>query len=92
MTVLIMERASPGLRGLLSRWFLEPRAGVFVGTLSRRVRDLIWEKVCSQRKASALMMFRAANEQGFDVLTYGDPARVVVDADGLWLVMKPHQQ
>lgn len=88
MTVLIMERASSGMRGFLSRWFLEPRAGVFVGTVSARVRELLWQRVCSQRTASALLVYRAANEQGFAMLVHGDPRRAVVDADGLMLVMK----
>jgi CRISPR-associated endoribonuclease Cas2 subtype I-E len=34
LTVIIVERATPGLRGQLTRWMLEVRAGVFVGTLS----------------------------------------------------------
>ena len=31
MVVMILERAPPGLRGEMSRWMIEPKAGVFVG-------------------------------------------------------------
>jgi CRISPR-associated protein Cas2 len=40
MVVLILERVPPGLRGELTRWFLEPQAGVFVGRVSAIVREL----------------------------------------------------
>lgn len=46
MVVMIVERAPPGLRGLLTRWMLEPKAGVFVGTMSAMVRDKLWQRVC----------------------------------------------
>ena len=42
MTVLVLERVPAGLRGFLSRWFLEVQANVFVGTVSSRVRDNLW--------------------------------------------------
>ena len=44
MTVVILEAASPGLRGYLTRWMLEIRAGVFVGRVSARVRELVEDK------------------------------------------------
>ena len=31
MTVLIAQDTPPAVRGLLKRWFVEPRANVFVG-------------------------------------------------------------
>ena len=34
MVVMILERVPPSLRGELTRWMLELRAGVFVGTLN----------------------------------------------------------
>ena len=39
MIVMILENVPTSLRGELSRWLLEPRAGVFVGHVSARVRD-----------------------------------------------------
>ncbi len=90
MTVIIVERATPGLRGQLTRWMLEVRAGVFVGTLSSRVRDKLWELVKARNpNGGSLLIARAHNEQGFVVETYGDTSRQVLDIEGLWLVRKP---
>ena len=42
VTVIILVAAAPGLRGHLTRWMIEPRAGVFVGNPTRRIRDRLW--------------------------------------------------
>ena len=90
MVVLIVEDAKPGLRGLLSRWLIEPRAGVFVGRLSARVRDRLWEHVQASGKVrGALLLHRAQNEQGFAIQSYGDTSRETVDFDGLTLIRRP---
>ena len=86
LVVLIMESAKRSLRGELSRWMIEPRAGVFVGKLSGLVRDKLWEKVCREHKdGGAMMLFSAQNEQGFAVRKFGDTTRDVVDYEGLFL-------
>ena len=88
--MIIVERATPGLRGQLTRWMLEVRAGVFVGTLSSRVRDKLWALVKARNpKGGSLLVARAQNEQGFFVETHGDTSRQVVDIEGLCLVRKP---
>jgi CRISPR-associated protein Cas2 len=50
MVVIILESVPVSLRGELTRWMLELRAGVFVGSLSAMVRDKLWEMVCSKFK------------------------------------------
>ena len=44
MVVLILERVPRGLRGDLSRWMVEPKAGIFLGRITARLRDKLWEK------------------------------------------------
>ena len=44
MVVLVLERVPASLRGELSRWMLEARAGVFIGDVTAMVRDKLWEK------------------------------------------------
>ncbi len=39
MTVIVAHDTPPAIRGMLKRWFIEPQANVFVGTLNRRTRD-----------------------------------------------------
>ena len=45
-----------GLRGELSRWLLELRAGVFVGKVSALVRDLLWEEVCQKSQGGSALL------------------------------------
>ena len=89
MVVLIVTAVKPGLRGELSRWMIEPQAGVFVGNLPARVRDRLWEKVVREvTSGSAVQLFSARTEQGFAVRVHGDRSRVPVDFDGLTLIAR----
>lgn len=90
MVVLILERVPQGLRGELTRWLLEPQAGVFVGRVSASVRDRLWEKACSKAgEGGCLILFSSDNEQGFRVRTWGRTARSIDDFEGLFLVRVP---
>ena len=90
MTVVIVERARASLRGQLTRWMLELHAGVFVGTLSARVRDEIWKLVVERLgEGSAILVYTAQNEQGFAFRSAGKGSRALFDIDGLTLVGRP---
>ena len=87
MIVLIVEGGPRRLRGELTRWLLEPRAGVFVGKVSALVRDLLWEEVCQRiQDGAAVLVHPAPNEQGFAIRTCGADRREITDWDGLSLV------
>lgn len=87
MVVMILERVPPGLRGELTRWFLEPKAGVFVGRVSAMVRDRLWAKACGHaREGSCVMIHTSDHEQGFRIRSWGKSARTIEDFDGLFLV------
>lgn len=45
MLVIVTENVPPRLRGRLAIWLLEVRAGVYVGKVSRRVREMIWDQI-----------------------------------------------
>jgi CRISPR-associated endoribonuclease Cas2 subtype I-E len=45
MLVIVVENVPQRLRGRLAVWLLEIRAGVYIGTYSRRTREMIWEQV-----------------------------------------------
>lgn len=90
MVVLILERVPASLRGELSRWMLEPRAGVFVGKISAIVRDKLWQKAVQGAKGGAgMLIFSSQTEQGFSVRAFGDTTRTLVDWEGLMLVHVP---
>jgi CRISPR-associated protein Cas2 len=87
MLVIVVENAPPRLRGRLAVWLLEVRAGVYVGTYSRRTREMIWEQVKGAiEDGNAVMAWAAPNDAGFDFDTCGRNRRIPVDLDGLRLV------
>ena len=87
MMVIVVENAPPRLRGRLRAWLLEVRAGVYVGDYSARTRAMIWEQVIGfVEGGDAVMVWRAATDQGFDFLTHGRNRRMPEEFDGLKLV------
>lgn len=90
MVVLILEHVTPSVRGELTRWLLEPRAGLFVGSVSAMVREKLWESIQKKSPRCAMtLLYSARTEQGFAVRTYGDTTRQVVDYEGLALIRRP---
>ncbi len=87
MLVIVVENVPPRLRGRLAIWLLEVRAGVYVGDVSRRVREMIWENVeIGLEEGNAVMAWSTNNESGFDFVTLGKNRRMPVEFDGLKLV------
>lgn len=87
MLVVVTEAVPPRLRGRLSVWLLEIRAGVYVGDVSKRVREMIWEQISALAEDGNVAMAWASNhESGFEFQTYGNNRRIPVDHDGLRLV------
>jgi CRISPR-associated protein Cas2 len=87
MTVLIAKDAPPAIRGILKRWFIEPKPNVFVGTVNRRTRDKILGYV--RRNASDFGLLIIASEpncQGFKITRWGIPDRSVVTLSGIQLI------
>ncbi|EME1928208.1 type I-E CRISPR-associated endoribonuclease Cas2 [Cronobacter sakazakii] len=87
MMVVVTENVPPRLRGRLAIWLLELRAGVYVGDVSRRVREMIWHQINElAEEGNAVMAWATNNESGFDFQTFGVNRRIPVDLDGLRLV------
>ena len=87
MLVIVVENAPPRLRGRLAVWLLEVRAGVYIGTYNRRVRERIWDEVLqSIEDGNAVIAWAQANDAGFSFDTCGKSRRVPVDFDGFSLV------
>lgn len=87
MVIVVTENVPPRLRGRLAVWLLEVRAGVYVGDVSRRVREMIWEHTDKMIGDGNVVMAWATNtESGFDFQTLGDNRRMPVEYDGLRLV------
>ncbi len=90
MTVIVLEKAPNRLRGILSTYLLEVRAGVFVGKLNAKMRQTLWERVMyfELNIGSALMLYPEQSEQGFGCEWLGQNNRTPVKEDDLWLVSR----
>ena len=87
MIVIVLENAPPRLRGRLSLWFAEVRAGVYVGVYNRRTRERIWDEVKIMiGEGSAVVAWSAQTDSGFEFECIGANRRESIDFDGLTLV------
>jgi len=87
MLVIVVENVPPRLRGRLAVWMIEIRAGVYVGDLSAKVRDMIWSQIeAGLEEGNAVMAWSTNTESGFDFMTLGKNRRLPVEFDGLKLV------
>ncbi|EAV2407937.1 type I-E CRISPR-associated endoribonuclease Cas2 [Salmonella enterica] len=87
MLVVVTENISPRLRGRLAVWLLEIRAGVYVGNVSTKIREMIWHQVSVlTEKGNVVMAWATNTESGFEFQTFGENRRIPVDLDGLRLV------
>ena len=86
--IVIATTAVPAhLRGALSRWTSEVVPGIFVGSVSARVRDELWLLVTEVvGNGAAVLVHPAATEQGYAIRTVGTRRRVPIDFDGLTLI------
>lgn len=90
MIVLTLTECPPSLRGELTRWLLEIDTGVYVGSVSARVRDQIWQRVVNEaNKGRAIMVFSSGEgEQRLDFRTHHSDWEPI-DYDGLKLMLRP---
>lgn len=87
MMVIVVENAPPRLRGRLSLWLAEVRAGVYVGVYGRRVRERIWDEVKIMiADGNAVIAWSAPTDSGFAFEAVGANRREPIDFDGLTLV------
>ena len=87
MVVMILERVPRRLRGMLSRWLIEPAPGIFVGHVSARVRDLLWDKCVRARQTGGIIqIWSTNNEQRFQMRVFGLRDRNLIFAEGLQLI------
>lgn len=88
MTIVILTAVPPGLRGHLTRWLLEISPGVFVGNISVRVRELMWERVIEfVADGRALMVHSTRGEQRLAFQVHGHDW-TPVDYDGITLMRR----
>ena len=89
MTTIIANDVPPAARGLLKRWFIEPRPNVFVGSVNARTREKTLDYIRGNAPGLAmLVIFDENNSQGFTVMSYGATNRRLVRRSGLELILE----
>lgn len=73
MTVLIANDTPDAIRGMLKRWFIEPKPNVFVGTLNPRTHRKVLNFVLRNAPDTfGLLIVRTApNCQGYEIERIG---------------------
>lgn len=93
MTVIVAYDTPDAIRGMLKRWFIEPRPNVFVGTLNRRTHEKTIDYI--KRNAGGIGMLIVSaypNCQGYKIDTTGGTDRKGVEVSGLWLVAEKWEE
>jgi len=92
MIVMLLEKVPASVRGELTRWLLEIKTGVFVGHVSARVRDKLWDKCVKAKRTGGITQVWSTNtEQRFAMRMSGDTTREIVDFEGLQLIRIPNR-
>ncbi|MFD4989637.1 type I-E CRISPR-associated endoribonuclease Cas2e [Streptomyces sp. NPDC058374] len=87
MTVISATAVPAHLRGALSRWLLEITPSLYIGTISAKVREELWNRTtASITDGNAVLAYPSSSEQGYTVRTAGPQRRSPVDFEGLVLM------
>ena len=76
MIVIVCNNTPDAIRGMLKRWFIEPKPNVFVGSVNSKVRDKTIEYILrNARELGMLIIYDENNSQGFSIKTFGETER-----------------
>ena len=93
MLVMMVERSPASLRGLLSRWLVEVRSGVFLGNPSSRIREILWRTAIHRNHGGySVQIWSDHSPQGFSYRTFGKSRVELVDFEGVCLARRSSQQ
>ena len=93
MTVIVANETPDAIRGMLKRWFIEPRPNVFVGTLNRRTHEKTIEYVKRNATGIGLLIVSSyPNCQGYKIETTGPADRMGILVSGLWKVAEKWEE
>lgn len=87
MTIIIAQDSPDAIRGILKRWFIEPKPQVFVGSVNKSVREHVLKYIRKNAVGIRLLIiYTAPNCQGFIIEQINDPDYSGVTLDGLHLI------
>lgn len=86
MIVITLTKVPNSLRGDLTKWYQEIQTGIYVGNVSAKIRDELWERIIRDiGNGQATMAYNVNNEFGYTFRTTRSD-RQVVDYDGVPLM------
>jgi len=91
MTILVSRKLEPKIRGSLRKWMIEIDAGVFIGDLSKRVREEImgWLKPQMKEGEATLIISEPKSQTGYRIETIlKETHRETVELSGIPLVKR----
>jgi CRISPR-associated protein Cas2 len=89
MVVYALTNAPAKVRGDLSLWCQEIVPGIYVGEVSSRVRDELWNRICENiGKGRAVMVYSTDTEQGYD-FRLRNATWMLYDMEGVHLLLHP---
>lgn len=87
MTVIVANDTPDAVRGMLKRWFIEPKPNVFVGSVNRKTREKTLEYIRRNAPGMGFLIIGEQNSsQGFSVVHYGETKRIPVQVCGHYLI------
>ncbi|MFI3291731.1 MAG: type I-E CRISPR-associated endoribonuclease Cas2e [Opitutales bacterium] len=87
MIVIIASNTSDKIRGILKRWFIEPKANIFVGTMNHKVsRDIIAYLRSNDSNWNALIIRSGNNVEGYIIEELGEPSYKGIKLSGINLI------
>lgn len=87
MIVVTLTKVPNSLRGDLTKWCQEIQTGVYVGNVTAKIRDELWNRIMRDiGNGQATMAYNTNNELGYTFKTTRFD-RTVVDYDGIPLMM-----
>ena len=88
MIVITLTKVPNSLRGDLTKWCQEIQTGVYVGSFSARIREMLWSRILKNiGTGEATLVYSTNNELGYTFRTTRRDKRVV-DFDGVPLMMQ----
>lgn len=91
MTVIVANDVPPMIRGHLKRWFIEPRANVFVGTLNARTHEKVMQFIVKHAplEFGFVSISSWPNCQGYKIERFGPQGasgQSEIELSGIYLV------
>jgi CRISPR-associated endoribonuclease Cas2 subtype I-E len=88
LLIVKMTNPSNAVRGLLRRFLVEPHSHLFVGSVTRRVAENIWESIQSDIYSQGFrclwILGNSTEEQGYEIREFGGEV-LLEDFDGFIL-------